>query len=264
MPRFFVIDAFTEVAFGGNQAGVCVLDGPAPVPWMQSFAAELGFAETAFLHREGEAWRLRWFTPAKEVPLCGHATLASAHALWTEGLAPGEAITFQTLSGKLVARREGGSIDLDFPASPVKAAAPPPPGLEKALGARITDFHETNGEWLLAVLEDERTVRSLRPDLAWLKTLDPQTVIVTARGTTCDYVERFFAPSWGIPEDPATGSIQTALGPYWQQRLRKDSLTVRQLSARGASMRVRPRGDRVLIGGQAVTITRGELAVPPR
>lgn len=258
MPRFLIVDAFTPRPFGGNQAGVVLLDAAAPEAWMQSVAAELGFAETAFVSPEGAGRRLRWFTPAREVRLCGHATVASAHALWEEGRAKEDVLRFETLSGTLSARRAGALVELDFPTSLVVPAAVPA-GLEKMLGARIVSFHETNAEWLLVELEDERAVRELKPDLVALATLDPLAVIVTARGESCDYVHRFFAPSWGIPEDPATGSIQTALGPFWAARLGKATLEARQLSARGAFMRVTPKGDRTLIAGGAVTIARGEL-----
>lgn len=261
MTRLFIVDAFADAPFRGNPAGVCLLDAPAPEAWMRSLAAELGFAETAFLHRKGDAYALRWFTPAKEVPLCGHATLASAHVLWAEGIEKEETLAFDTLSGRLTTRRGDGLVWMDFPVRP-HASAPTPATLEKALGQRVVEHHLTSEDHLV-VLRDEAAVRAVDPDLAALAKLDPRAVIITAEGETSDYVHRYFAPSWGIPEDPATGSIQCALGPYWQARLGKDDLDARQLSTRGASMRVRPRGERVLIGGRAVTMVRGSLGLSP-
>jgi PhzF family phenazine biosynthesis protein len=265
MPRFYIVDAFTEKAFAGNQAAVVLLDAPAPERWMQQLAAEMGFSETAFVLREGGAWRLRWFTPAREVDLCGHATVASARALWDAGAERGGTIRFETRSGALAARKDGDLVELDFPTAQLGPATSPPDGLDKALGARIRAFVESSGKWLLCELDDERTVRELRPDFAWLKTLDPRTVIVTARGASGanDVVCRYFAPAWGIDEDPATGSIQTVLGPYWAAKLRTgDALAVRQLSARGASMRVKVEGARTRIAGGGVIVVRGEVAGP--
>jgi len=262
MPRFYIVDAFTEQPFGGNQAAVVLLDHAAPERWMQALAAEMGFSETAFVLKEGASWRLRWFTPAREVDLCGHATVASARAMWDAGVERGDVIRFETRSGALSARKEGDLVELDFPTAVLSAAGEPPSGLDKALGARIRAFVESGGKWLLCELDDERAVRELRPDFAWLKTLDPRTVIVTARGAQSDVACRYFAPAWGIDEDPATGSIQTVLGPYWARKLGKSTLTVRQLSARGAAMRVQVDGARTRIAGGGVIVVRGEVAGP--
>jgi PhzF family phenazine biosynthesis protein len=256
----FIADAFTSEPFRGNPAAVCLLDGPRPDAWMQQVASEMNLSETAFLHREGNGHRLRWFTPAIEVKLCGHATLASAHVLWETGLAePGQTIHFQTLSGVLRAERQGGWIELDFPALVTKPCTPPE-GLVESLGAAPT-YIGSYGMDYLCEMADERQVRSLQPDIARLGTLRTRGVIVTSRSLdpAFDFVSRFFAPAAGVAEDPVTGSAHCALAPYWAAKLGRNELLGYQASRRGGAVRVRVQGERVHLGGQAVTVVRGEL-----
>ena len=255
-----VVDAFTDAPFSGNPAAVCVLPAPREERWMQLVAREMNLSETAFLHSENDGYRLRWFTPTVKVDLCGHATLASAHVLWEQGLAaPGETIRFRSKSGDLSAARRGEWIELDFPATPAEPA-PAPPGLVRALGAEARHVGKSAFDYLVEV-DAEATLRGLRPDLAALAALPVRGVIVTSRaaGGGFDFVSRFFAPGAGIPEDPVTGSSHCALGPYWGARLGKTELTAYQASARGGVVRVRLAGERVRLGGQAVTVLRGQL-----
>lgn len=259
------VDAFTAQPFRGNPAGVCFLDGPRPDPWMQSVATEMNLSETAFLLAEGAGWRLRWFTPATEVPLCGHATLASAHALWSTGrLSEDQEARFETLSGRLSARRDGGAIVMDFPALPV-VPAELPEKIRRALGATprsVARTHRAQEQNTVVELESEWAVRELKPDFATLRTFS-DGVIVTACAVDAasgyDFVSRYFAGFYGIDEDPVTGSAHCSLMPYWAERLGRDELTGFQVSARGGIVRCALRGDRVLLAGQAVTVMRGEL-----
>ncbi|GAC1364289.1 MAG: PhzF family phenazine biosynthesis protein [Herpetosiphon sp.] len=255
------IDAFTDRAFRGNPAAVCLLDAERPDRWMQAVAAEMNLSETAFLVRQEDGYRLRWFTPAVEVDLCGHATLASAHMLWETGaLGPDQEARFHTHSGLLTARREGSWIELDFPATP-EVSAPPPPGLLEALGAQPRYVGRNRFDYLVECGSEEE-VRALRPDAAQLRTLGLRGVIVTARASTApyDFVSRFFAPGSGIDEDPVTGSAHCCLGPFWAERLGKQAFLAFQASARGGIVRVKCVGDRVKLGGQAVTVLHGSLA----
>jgi PhzF family phenazine biosynthesis protein len=264
MPPLLWIDAFAGGPFSGNPAAVCLLEQPAPEGWMQALAAELGLSETAFLVPYGEAFGLRWFTPVAEVDLCGHATLASAHALWEEGrLAPGAEARFRTNSGLLTARQQEGLVWLDFPATP-PTAVDLPEGLLVALGlSEILYTGRSRFDLLVEVAEPE-TVRVLAPDIVALREMDARGVIVTARGEgEADFVSRFFAPRVGVDEDPVTGSAHCALAPYWRGRLGRDTLRGHQVSARGGMVEVRVRGDRVDLGGRAVTIFRGTLAHDP-
>jgi PhzF family phenazine biosynthesis protein len=260
----FVVDAFTSRPFGGNQAAVCLLPpGPQPPePWMQSVAAEMGYSETAFVRPAGGVHGLRWFTPSKEVPLCGHATLASALVLWEQGiLARDRPAVFDTLSGRLTCVATPDGIAMDFPAdAPHPREAPA--GLFSALGCRPGPVFEGRGLGnLMVVLETEAEIRSLAPDMAALRRLSSTwAYIVTAPSSDGEgYVCRYFAPAWGIDEDPATGSIHCTLGPYWAQRLGKASVRCRQLSRRGAEMVATPKGDRVIVCGNGVITLRGEL-----
>jgi PhzF family phenazine biosynthesis protein len=260
----FQVDAFTEEPFKGNPAGVCLLKEPADAGWMQSVAAEMNLAETAFPLPEGDHYRLRWFTPAVEVRLCGHATLATAHVLWETGLlSRDKEAGFETLSGRLTARPSGESIELDFPSRPVRKHLPP--GVEGVVGALGIKplFIGASEEDLLVEAADEDTVRSLRPDLATLKSMPVRGVIVTSRSSDprFDFVSRFFAPAVGVDEDPVTGSSHCVLTPFWAQRLGKASLAAYQASARGGRLDVRLDGDRVRIAGRAVTVLRGVLTV---
>ncbi|MEO0650288.1 MAG: PhzF family phenazine biosynthesis protein [Planctomycetota bacterium] len=256
------VDAFTERPFRGNPAAVCVLDAPRDDDWMQSVAAELALSETAFLTREKSRWRLRWFTPTTEVRLCGHATLASAHHLWEAGLVEADEIEFETLSGRLTARRTAGGIELDFPVRPV-AAAEAPPGLLSSLGLKpeqALTVAAGEEDWLVEVADDA-LLRSLSPDFARLARVDARGVIVTARGDGApfDFLSRFFGPAVGVPEDPVTGSAHCTLAPFWAARLGKTEMRASQLSARGGELEVETRGDRVGLRGRAVSVMRIEL-----
>jgi PhzF family phenazine biosynthesis protein len=261
--RLFHIDAFTETPFAGNPAAVCLLDGASvDEPWMQNVAAEMNLAETAFVERRDQDWNLRWFTPTVEVALCGHATLATAHAMLEEGILPaGGSARFHTMSGVLRATDAGDLIELDFPAT-VAAPAAPPDGLIEAIGMHPLHVARSNFDYLLE-LPTEEDVRSLTPDLAMLRRIPVRGIIVTSRGRKgdFDFVSRFFAPASGVDEDPVTGSAHCALAPYWAPRLGKQQFRAYQASPRGGVLRVTLAGDRVLLAGRAVTIFRGELKV---
>jgi PhzF family phenazine biosynthesis protein len=263
-----VVDAFTSKAFSGNQAGVCLVPaGEWPAAhWMQAVAAEMRHAETAFVKPQGEAFGLRWFTPGKEVPLCGHATLASAQVLWDRNaVAAGAPVLFDTLSGRLTCTRSSAGVTMDFPSDPPLPGAAPA-GLFAALGCKAVPVFEGRalGNLLLA-FPDEATIRALAPDFAALRRVsDTLAFIATAPAADGDgYVCRYFAPAWGIDEDPATGSIQCTLGPYWAGRLGKADVRCRQLSRRGAEMRVRPQGARTFVTGTGVKILEGQLLATP-
>lgn len=258
----FCVDAFTERPFAGNPAAVCILSEERPDVWLQSVASEMNLSETAFLRREGDGWRLRWFTPAVEVDLCGHATLAAAHTLWEAGLAHAEAtLVFRTKSGALSAARRGDAIELDFPAE-TASPAEAPPGLLEALGARARSVGRNRLDFLVE-LDSEDHLRDLRPDFPGLaRACGPaRGVIVTAPSGSpkFDFVSRYFAPSCGIDEDPVTGSAHCCLGPFWAARLGKATLIGFQASRRGGVVGVRVAGSRVFLGGRAVTVLRGEL-----
>ncbi|MFI6521603.1 PhzF family phenazine biosynthesis protein [Spirillospora sp. NPDC050679] len=272
--RILVVDAFTDSPFGGNPAGVCVLQGPADPAWMQQVAAEMRHSETAFVRPLEEAdadFELRWFTPATEVALCGHATLASAHALYETGLVPAERpIRFRTLhSGVLTVTNvtggylEGGSLEMDFPAVPPEAVSAPD-GLAEALGAPVGWTGRNAQNDLVVEVADEATVRKLAPDVRALGEIDARGVVPTAAadpGQNYDFVSRFFAARilHGDGEDPVTGSAHCALAPYWAAKLGRDELTGYQASERGGTVRTALRGDRVVLSGRAVTVLDGEL-----
>jgi PhzF family phenazine biosynthesis protein len=254
------VDAFADRPFGGNPAAVCLLPGPREADWMQRVAGEMNLSETAFIHPESEGFRLRWFTPAIEVALCGHATLATAHILWETGRVPVDrTILFHTLSGVLKAVRAGDAIELDFPLKPAEEA-PPPDGLADALGATILRAGRSKFDWL-AEVESEEVLRGLKPDLALLSRLPVRGVIVTSRpsAATYDFISRFFAPVSGVPEDPVTGSAHCCLADWWGRRLGKSEMVGYQASARGGVVRIRVQGDRVILGGRAVTVAQGQL-----
>jgi PhzF family phenazine biosynthesis protein len=260
------VDAFTDTPFRGNPAAVCLLPSERDATWMQLVAREMNLAETAFLLRRKDGFALRWFTPTVEVDLCGHATLASAHVLWEEGHLPaGETARFHTRSGLLTAARRDGRIWLDFPALP-ETPAEAPEGLVRALGAPIRYFG-VNPIDSLAEVDSEETLSGLRPDLGALRTLGGRGLIVTSKGRGgaggYDFASRFFAPGAGIDEDPVTGSAHCCLGPFWGARLGKTELTGYQASARGGFVTVRCRGERVDLGGNAVTVLRGKLLDSP-
>ncbi len=261
MPQVIIqVDAFTDQPFAGNPAAVCVLAQPAAEAWMQQVAREMNLSETAFLHPQADGFNLRWFTPATEVDLCGHATLASAHVLWETGQLPRDApARFFTKSGLLTARRQGHWIELDFPAEPASPVEPPA-ALIDALGLNPIYVGQNRLDYLVQV-DSEETVSNLQPDLNLLRSIPHRGLIVTAPASRpgFDFVSRFFAPRVGIAEDPVTGSAHCCLGPFWQARLHKNELLAYQASARGGVIRVRPTGERVYLGGQAVTVMRGEL-----
>ena len=256
--KYFVIDAFTDKLFSGNPAGVCLLDTWPDDIVMQNIAMENNLAETAFLVREGKgAYGLRWFTPEVEIDLCGHATLASAYVLMNELGAVTDTVEFHTQSGTLTVSKTGDLFTMDFPSRP-PVPCETPLGLAQALGAPVVETYTSRD--LLALLPDEGTVRTLRPDFSLLKQVkDTFAVIVTAKGTGCDFVSRFFAPGAGIPEDPVTGSSHSTLIPFWSQRLDKKRMTARQLSARGGALFCEYCGERVKISGAAVCYLRGEI-----
>jgi len=259
-PRIVQVDAFTAEPFAGNPAAVCVLAHAADKRWMQQVAREMNLSETAFLFRQGDGWSLRWFTPSVEVALCGHATLASAHVLWQDGhLAQGVQARFDTKSGRLTADRKGDWIEMDFPAEPAQPADPPE-SLLAALGVAATFVGKNRMDYIVEI-ESEAAVRALQPDFTRLRSLPVRGVMVTARSSDggYDFVSRFFAPGSGVDEDPVTGSAHCCLAPYWGAKLGKTEMTGHQVSARGGVVRVRNAGDRVILGGQAVTVLRGDL-----
>ncbi|HUU46609.1 MAG TPA: PhzF family phenazine biosynthesis protein [Acidobacteriota bacterium] len=257
----YQVDSFTPDPFKGNPAGVTIMPAARDEVWMQNVAREMNLSETAFLvQRDDGSYDLRWFTPAVEVELCGHATLASAHILWEIGfLLPNEEARFHTKSGLLTARRDGDWIELDFPARPAQPVDCPP-GLAEALGATLLHVNKTRYDYLVEV-ESERTVRQLSPDFGRLKALGVRGVIVTSRATMAgyDFVSRFFVPDAGIDEDPVTGSAHCSLGSYWADVLGKTEFLAYQASARGGTVRVRVDGERIKLQGQAVTVMRAEL-----
>ena len=263
MLQIATIDAFTDQPFKGNPAGVCITDTPLPVEMMQNIAAELNLSETAFVVPIGEAkWSLRWFTPAVEIELCGHATLASAHRLFEQRLVASDTLLrFQTLSGELTARKVGDKIELDFPAI-VVAPFEPQAEVIKALG--IAPIHSRRkGLFTLFEFESNQVVRELAPDLKSMVEQGFGKFVVTARSENPKYdlVSRFFAPGAGIDEDPVTGSAHCVLAPFWAEKLSKNILHCYQASKRGGELEVELRGDRVLMRGHAVTVMKGDLLV---
>jgi PhzF family phenazine biosynthesis protein len=254
------VDAFTDRPFAGNPAAVCLLADERPAAWMQSVAAEMNLSETAFVRPLHDGFELRWFTPAVEVDLCGHATLASAHALWeADEVRRAQTIRFHTKSGILTAARVGALMQLNFPATPVEPCSRPD-GLLEALGAAPTFVGRTKFDCFL-VLDSAEAVRALRPDFRRLADIDTRGIIVTAPSDDprFDFLSRFFCPAVGIDEDPVTGSAHCALTPFWAERLGKTRMTAYQASQRGGTVHVELKGDRVLLAGQAVTVLRGQL-----
>jgi PhzF family phenazine biosynthesis protein len=257
----YQVDSFTDQPFRGNPAGVCFPADPRDDAWMLSVAKEMNLSETAFLRPGEDGYDLRWFTPAIEVDLCGHATLASAHILWETGrLDATLPARFHTRSGLLTAIRHGRDIELDFPATPPEETSVLP-WLGEALGVEPRYIGKSRFDYLVEVASEE-TVRGLRPDFVRLKALAARGVIVTAIADSpgYDFVSRFFAPGAGIDEDPVTGSAHCCLGPFWNSRLGKREMVAHQVSERGGVVRVRLEHTRVHLGGQAVTVIRGELA----
>lgn len=258
--RIYQVDAFADKIFKGNPAGVCILNGAATEQWMQDIAMEMNLSETAFLYKQDEGFNLRWFTPETEVDLCGHATLASSHVLWEAGILKSEEeAVFFTRSGKLTARKDGEYIILDFPIEK-DVEVNPLEELEKSLKVPILYTGRNRMDYIVEV-QSEEIVRTLKPDFEIMKNIDARGVIVTSRSANpeYDFVSRFFAPGVGINEDPVTGSAHCCLGPYWGRRLLKDKFTAYQASKRGGVLTVYTIGDRVFIGGKAVTVFCAEL-----
>ncbi len=255
------VDAFTSRPFGGNPAAVCLLPRSRPARWMQNVAMEMNLSETAFLHPQNSGdWRLRWFTPAVEVALCGHATLASAHVLWDTGrLKKSQLARFHTKSGLLTARRVGAGIELDFPAKPLETASPPD-GLAESLGIAPVAVVRSAFDYLVEV-DSAAALRRIKPDFHRLASIPVRGIIVTARSDTPKYhfISRFFAPASGVNEDPVTGSAHCALATYWAPKLGRTRFVAYQASARGGVLKVTVSGDRVLLQGNAVTVMKAKL-----
>ncbi|MCI8801844.1 MAG: PhzF family phenazine biosynthesis protein [Oscillibacter sp.] len=252
----YVVDAFTDRVFQGNPAAVCVLDAWPADEWMQKVAMENNLSETAFIVPEGVGWRLRWFTPGGEIDLCGHATLAAAYTLFRFYCPKAEQVSFTTLSGSLRVRRDGGRLEMDFPAYPLRQV-PVTPAMEAAIGVRPAEAWM--GRDLLCVLEREEDVLRCRADLEQVLKLEGLLLHITARGREYDCVSRTFAPKCGIPEDPVCGSGHCHIVPYWLERLGVIGLTARQASARGGTLFCRMEGDRVFLSGQAVLYAKSEV-----
>lgn len=258
----FTVDAFTDRPFAGNPAGVCLLRDWKPESWLQAVAQEMNLSETAFLVPATNGFHLRWFTPQVEVDLCGHATLASAHVLWEDGVTPSDReLNFTTKSGVLRANKVASGIELDFPSKP-QQAAPAPAGLLEALGVEAVHVGRNQFDYLVE-LASEAEVRDLKPDFSRLRAVEARGVIVTciSHDPRFDFFSRFFAPAVGIDEDPVTGSAHCCLAPYWHKKLGKKEMVGFQASRRGGVVRVRVSddGNRVFLGGRAVTVVRGKL-----
>jgi PhzF family phenazine biosynthesis protein len=255
----YQVDAFTGELFRGNPAAICPLDQWLPDETMQSIAAENNLAETAYYIPNGKGYHLRWFTPGVEVDLCGHATLAAAHVILSiRRESDSSRVSFQSKSGELIVDREGDLYALDFPARP-PAECPFDPALIEALGAKPKQILAARD--YLCVFENEEEVRALKPNMDKLAAIDRFATIVTAPGTDCDFVSRFFAPAKGVPEDPVTGSAHCTLIPYWSKRLGRTKLHARQVSKRGGELFCEHRGDRVKIAGKAVKFLEGHIEV---
>jgi len=257
--KLFQVDAFTDRQFGGNPAAIVPLDRWLPDVTLQAIAAENNLSETAYFVKQGERYHLRWFSPLCEVNLCGHATLATAWVLWEKLGESAPLIRFDTRSGELRVTRDGAWLWLDFPADPARPCVAPP-ALVSGLGRAPREVLVARN--YVAMYDSEEAVRALAPDFRVLAMLHNHAVIVTAPGTDCDFVSRFFAPKFGIDEDPVTGSAHCTLAPLWAERLGRKSLHARQVSRRGGVLRCEPAGDRVRIGGQAVAYLAGEIELP--
>ncbi|WP_372965285.1 PhzF family phenazine biosynthesis protein [Marinobacter sp.] len=265
--KIYQIDAFTNELFRGNPAAVMPLQHWLPDTLLQAIAAENNLSETAFLvatpEMEVTDFHIRWFTPAAEVPLCGHATLASASVVFNQLKWPQDIVRFQSKSGPLaVLRKQHGWLELDFPNLSYKRCQMPPLITEALAGAPDEAFFVPNDTNYMVIMNSETAVRSVTPDLRKLALLGNQGLIVTAEGDQCDFVSRYFAPGAGIDEDPVTGSIHSVLTPYWAQHLGKTNLQARQLSARGGELHCELKGDRVAISGQTVFFMEGSVQLP--
>lgn len=257
--RCWTVDAFTNRPFGGNPAAVCWLETEKDTGWMQAVAAEMNLSETAFVRRLPDGHELRWFTPSMEVDLCGHATLATAHALWSNDLATSDSLHFQTRSGILACRQVNDMIELDFPSTP-PTSIPVSEPLSESLGVPIVEAGQSRF-YQMAVLGSAAAVRKCQPDFQKMTQIPTLGVIITAASDDdqFDLISRFFAPAMGVDEDPVCGSAHCCLAPYWAARLSKSDLKAYQASARGGVLHLSLRGDRVALRGHAVTIWRGEL-----
>ncbi len=255
------VDAFTNKPFSGNPAAVCVLSSPKDDSWMQNVAQEMNLSETAFLIKQQDGYNLRWFTPATEVPLCGHATLASSHVLWSENhLSDNESARFHTKSGLLIAKKQQDWIELDFPANPSEEVSTTAE-LSQALGVPIKTVMKNSLGYLVEV-ESEELVREMQPNFTLLSELFPEVIVTSLaeNSSEFDFVSRFFAPGLGINEDPVTGAAHCCLAPYWRNKLNKDEFLAYQASTRGGVVKVKyPGENRVFLSGQAVTVLRGEI-----
>lgn len=256
--KMYQIDAFTDVVFRGNPAAVVPLQEWLPDERMQGIAAENNLAETAFFVPDGDGFALRWFTPRHEMDLCGHATLASAFVLFAHLDYPRDVVRFETRGGTLTVRRDDELLAMDFPTIRPKSCPSPPVAMRDGLNIPPRDILVTDGQYF-AIYEREDEVRAVAPDLGLLETLHPRGVVVTAPGAAVDFVSRYFAPSYGVPEDPVTGSSHSTLVPYWGDRLGKQRLHARQVSARGGDLWCEDCGDRVIIAGYAVRYLEGDI-----
>lgn len=257
--QYYLVDAFTDKPFSGNQAGICLVDQPLSARTMQQIAAENNLAETAFIFHEPQGLRLRWFTPEIEMDLCGHATLAAGYVVLQFVTPQADAVQFDTQSGLLTVTRAGDLLEMDLPARP-PVPAPITPLMREAIGAQVLEAHRSRD--LLLLVKDEDTVRQLRPNLQKLAAIpDSLGVVVTARGESCDFVSRYFAPGVdaGAPEDPVTGSTHCNLVPFWAERLHKQEFVARQLSRRGGTLYCRNCGERVRVAGQATLFLSGTI-----
>jgi PhzF family phenazine biosynthesis protein len=256
--RQYQVDAFTTRVFGGDPAAVCQLDSWPDDELLQAIATENNLSETAFFIKSEQGFHLRWFTPVAEVNLCGHATLAAAHVIFEILGHAEQTVAFETLSGILTVTRLGALLVMDFPAAkPVPCAAPQ--ALLAGLGIQPSAILAADDYF--AVFENEDIVRSIKPDFAQLAMLDLRGVIVTARGREVDFVSRFFAPKFGIPEDPVTGSAHCSLAPYWSEKLGKNALSARQISKRGGDILCELKNNRVLLAGHAITYMTSEINI---
>ena len=261
--HIFQIDAFAGDIFLGNPAAVCPLDSWLEESVMQAIADENNLSETAFLVPEDDGYRIRWFTPREEVPLCGHATLASAFVIFNELEPERDSVRFQSLSGELIVQRDGDLLNMDFPAYAMEHCPEPPADLLQGLNIKPLEIYAVQATLnYYALYETEEQVRSIAPDFKIIERLHPYGVVVTAPGANSDCVSRYFVPGFGIPEDPVTGSTHSALVPFWSKRLNKKKIHARQVSRRGGELFCEDRGGRVQIGGNAVKYMEGKINVP--
>ena len=264
--EYHIIDVFTDRLFGGNAAGVCLLTEWLPENILQNIAAENNLSETAFLVNRGDYYDLRWFTPAIEIDLCGHATVASAFVLFEEAEKTAKEISFKTMSGIMKVSKENDLLHLDFPSRPV-LICPEYQSFERSFHVKPAAVYKATD--FLVLLDSEEELRNINPDFSTLKKIKEEAgidndsfgVIVTAKGSDCDFVSRFFAPNAGIDEDPVTGRAHCSLIPFWSEKLGKTKLTARQLSKRGGVLYCEDCGERVKIGGRAVRYLKGNISI---